>query len=1695
MAPQSEMTNQIRIEITTDDRTAEGAASATRNMEGVREGAAATTSVLKEMGDAGASATRAVADGADGVAQSLQESVAKASAGVSAMRASLRNLKKEEADLQAQLDKATASGAGTQEITQNLSRVQGQISTTTSSLSKMRQEQQAAKVSLEAWNGSLGQSSDEMNGFVGAVAQATVGSQKFFNGLTSGSTSSLKAVLTNSRALGDELSAVLLKANAAEERMAKLQVQLPAAVSSNQLSQQDADAALAQAQAVVDKYRQQAAAIRAAREETEKSTKAIQLESYQVTQLVDEGHKFLDMVLAGGSPLTSAFYQLPNAIQAAGGKTNALLLLRNALFGPAGIAAAAGAAGLALYKMGDYAEDEASKLLHLQQQLQGTRDDAASMADAITSASKSMENMPGWDKATARTAATAIGSTYNFSGGSADIQSLSNIARDYGAVFGTLEDGLKAVTTAMQDPTSEIEALYKQHLPGVDQQLVEQVRRLQAAGEQGKAYALVINRIQSVTHDAYENGLTPFQRSLEDLKRAADPLVDTIKDLSLAIGQYLVEGVTDLLNVAQGKYGQGDWQYAAGTTPVTATGDVTGTKLTVNPDNSRMVGLMQINTDYKSKYDPTTLDGNIDEGMYRLSNFLQQANGNLEKALALYNGAKPDSAAADAYFKLVDQQRLSDLSPVISGHFDAEGKRLGYSQGFVNEAKYVALAESSGKQWSDQSYRNVTPTGGHAEGDHATSPAVIDNGRSVTGGSGDASGGNLSASWTGQQEDLKAQIQLLQTERDKLTVGTTAWKERDEALTQAKVALANTLSPQQQITQGLQDGLTPLQAQSGYWRNMAEVVAQFGTTARGTGIDQAALSQALIAKQQQLAAAYEDGTVAAQRQAKSQQAIADSAGGSNQALQHAINYQQAYNEALEDFDPSSEEFVEAVNKRTAALDKSTDADQKRQMLQQNSQLEDNLTYIQAETASLGQNADQWQVGLAVLQKDLELHRQYGAVIPDEALKNRELTESIAQATVELQHHQEVLDEVTGSISNMAEQLADGVTQGFLLGTSSGMSFKSALQGIDTQLVSVLARFALINPALNAIDGKTRTTLTDVGNLFSGMGTQNDPLDAVSQSGWSVSPFEAQNMKKQMSSSSSSGSGNQSWLSSIMGQKIGGGNVTIGSIGTGIAGGLSVGSMLSSVGGGSYGTIGSLAGTALGTALGAWLGGPVGAMVGGTVLGGLGGLIGSLFAKKHAVWDTVSGVDGALDITHTHTRRASDDVTAGLQDDLASINQVLGYTGATADDGIIGEVGHQKKGKNKSSTALEDILPDIKLSSSDATFNMALQQLMPSSFSSVSEYTQDIQSLKELSDTLDGMGVAVSKFDDSSHVTVDHFNGYTGDMATALSTLDGQTLSTDDLQTKFDAIKEFVGTTMPGLLNVTAAGSESLTQQVDDLKAKYQDAANTAASYGLDAQALLDKGNAIAAMMLDNERTTLDQSDQSVQARYMAATGDQEGADLLNQQVSAAQEIKQLQDNWRAYLGDNFAANDDYQQQLTDLEKTQAAERLQIQQEYQDKATAAQEEYLSQAQSSVASAFSNLADYVQGLGTSDASPLSVQDQYKLANDNFDTDYQAAMGGDYDALTRLQSESQTALSLDQQWLGSGTDYARAYQDMLTKLQAIGNLGADAFTANLAKQLAAQQVDATLQVNKSIQTMNATLQRLLLMQAVGAKQQKAA
>lgn len=1775
MATTLKQLTQMDIIIKTEDQTAEGTESAGRNLDSITGKAQKTQDALNDTARAGAEVGQSLAEGASRASDGFDKMGATTGASLAALRKNINALRREEASLNTQLDAAMQAGGDTSAITEKLSTVQASIKKTSDEAESFRRQQEASRQAQRAWNGTLGEAYAPMNSYADVMERAQAAQQGLSVGLTGGLNTSVKSFLRMAASAGDEVAGLTLKLTTAEDRLQQMQVQAKTATA-NGLSQGDADYGVAAQEKYVTTLRDQLSAAQNARRANEdladsqkKGGTLAKLESYQIGQLTDEAHKFFDQVMAGGSTMQAAFYQVPNMVQVMGGFGASLQRVSSFVFGPAGLVAAGAAGGLALFEMGKYAESEASKLSTLGQQMRATRADAVDMAGTITAASKNLGGQSGWTDESARTAAISIGGTYNFNGTSADIQSIAGMARDVGAVFGSLEDGLKAVKTAMENPSTEIQALYKQHLPGVDQALVEQVKNLQAASRQGDAYALVIGALTSATRGAYDNALTPFQRAMEDLKKSSDPVIDSIKNLSESIGTYLAGGVTNLLNFAQGKYGQGDMQYAPGTAPVSASGNVSGTSLTVNRDHPQMVGLMGINTDYKSKYNPTTLDGNIDEGINRFLNFFRQT-GDLNSTLALYGGAKPGSANASAYIQQLGQQVISKLPPVIAGHIDAEAEKLGASPGIANIMKMIAMTESSGKQWQDQTYDHVVAQSGADS--HAASAAIIDDQRSIVGGAAALAGGYSAGSWTQSRSEIDAYIQAQQKLQSNQQQGSQAWAETAERITTARIALANTLSPQEQITQGLKDQGASLNSQTGYWRNMAEVVAQFGQQSRGTGVDQTALAGALAAKQQQLAAAYNDGTVAVQRQVQSQQAIAAVAGSSAQAIQHATNYQQAYNEAWEDFDPNSQQFADAVKQRTAALDSLADAQRRAQQIQQNAGLQDNLSLLQAETGSIGMNAEARQVMLARMQAEIQMHRQYGEILPQEAQDYVSLTTQVAQASAEYERQQQVLEDVTGSMSGMFDQLSNGLTQGFVQGTSAGISYKNMLKGMETQIASRLIKFALINPMLNSIDGKSRTTLSDIATMLNGSGASSAAgasflpqmaqsigqdstsaggsgvAQAVSNSGWapaemqvmagnsgsgysgssassaiSLLPQMAQLFGNNTSSStgadlaqavsgsgwaptetqavgSLSGSGGGTYGSGVNGSSAAGGFGSIsdmfsgtgglmssggmqaagtlggaasmaGGVLGGVTAGYSVGKMASNLtGGGKGGKIGAAVGSGIGTVVGTVFGGPIGGMIGGVVLGTVGGIIGGLFNKSHWSYDAVTGANGQLVAGANRSKHSSDDITAGLNTDLGSINAAYSDAGISVVDGDYGQVGHYHKGKKRSVTTLQDLLPNIKLHSDDATENLALQQLMPKSFDSVDSYTQAIQSIKQMSDTLNALHVGVRKFDDQTHLTVSHITGYTGDLGKVLSGFDGKTISISGLESLISSYKS--------LLDITNAGSQSIVSQVEDLREKYQQAADQAKLYGLDYQVILDKGAAIAAMTIANETTKLSQSDQSVTARYLVATGDQEGADLLNQQVSAAQGIQSLQDEWRSYLGDSYADNVTYQQQLSNLEKTQAAERLHIQQSYAEKAAEEQAKYLSQAQSSVSGVFSNMSEYVRGLGVSDASPLSVQDQYRSANDNFSVDYQAALGGDYNALSRLQSESQTVLSVDQKWLGSGTDYASAYQDMLTKLQAVANLGADTFTANLAKQLSAQQVDATLQVRQVVEDLKTAL-----------------
>lgn len=1657
------------IDVIVNDRTAEGAASAGVHLDAVQDKAEAATDALTGMGEAGAKATQGVADSAKAAASATDGLATSTTTSLSSMRKAYSALRSEAAALQTQLDKVGGSGGDTSGITAELSRTQTEMSRLQDSMAALKQKTAASTEAQLAWNGQLNQANAPMVGLAAATAKAAGNMDGLTNALRAGTNSGLKSFLQMGAAAGDEVSRLTLRLMTAQDRLQQIKVQ-SLSVGDYGVSSQDAQAAVGAQQAVVDTLMEQLAVAREARNAVDeltsaqaRNTNATRLEGYQVGILMDEAHKFFDMVLAGGNPLQAAFYEVPNAVQVMGGFGQSLKLVTGFLSGPGGIATAAAVAGAAIYKVGAYAEGEQEQLAQLSQRLRATRTDYADMAQQAEEAARSLKGNSDLSLGDSRTVVQTIVSVPTVD--SSQIDRLTSDARDLAAVMGgTVPEAAKTMAEAIKDPAKAAQDFAQNGMPGFNAGFVLMVQHMQQAGNEAGALRSVLDRLEQNVKGAADQGLTPFQQAWKHLGDDLGGTEEVIRKTTQGIGDFFVAMGTTALNVVDEV--------------------ITGFKKI--PDEIASVG----NSLWGGlKSAGSYLEGGVESGL--------NAVGATNMASIMRQG--------------------STANPAFSA------PATGVSNAAVSAASAVTAAQDKQKAATT-----------------SATAALAEQRKEIDGlvGSDD--------SWGGRITDQQRKIQGLESGLAKLKgMGaqgygagyTEALQNLTGQLQSANVALAGMRGPFADLIEQQNRAAQSASALTGYDKAMIEAAQQADDAARSLSGGMASASEKAVVQAsaaRTLAAEYQTGTTAMERNTALQRQVAQAWLQGGQAATEATAYVQAYTEALDHYKEGTPAFVAAVQRRKAALVDAAHAASDISLSQQTLANHDQISVLQAQTATLGQNDEARQKLINHMQAEQQLQREGRSLTDASSQAYLSSVDALSDATNAYQHQQSVLQDVTGEFSSMADTISDDVTQAFVQGSGAGVSFKSVLQGIESQIASMLVKMALINPLLNSIDGGARSTLGDLSNVMSGMNGSSGSSTSSSSSLGGMSDWFSRTWEGGSSGSSegggfsgsgssaspsfnassfmgSQGSGNESSFSGFSGDgDFSGSGVAadssfsasssglssassaggmMGSIGGGIAGfgmGYSVGKMASNLtGGGQGGKIGAAVGSTIGSVVGGIFGGPMGSMIGGTVLGAIGGIIGGLFNKTHYVWDTVGAQDGRLMISGVRTKHAKDNVSSGLQKQLDTINATLADANVTVGNGDYGQVGHYHKGKKRRSKTLESLLPGIDLQTSDDTFSKALSGGMPDSVDSVSDWLNDISQLKQTADALDDLGVHVVKFNDAAHVTIDSFSGYTGDVAKMLSGLDGKEISTSALQTEVSTIKQ--------LLDVTSSGSESIASQAADIQRQYENAARTAAQYGMDAQMLIDKGNTIAAQMLAAARTQLDQADQSVQARYLAATGNQEGADLLNQQVSGDQEIQQLKDNWKSYLGDTYADNATYQQQMTDLEKTLAAERLKIQQTYAGNSLAQLEQYSSSALQSVTSVFSSLSSYTQALATSNVSPLSVQAQYGAANDNLTSDYQKAMGGDYDALSRVQSDAQTYLTLAQQWDGSGTAYAQDFEKVLGMLQSIGNLGSDTFTASLAKTLFQQNTDATLQVKTAIQNMeasiNATLRQFTRVQAAKA------
>ncbi|KXV66562.1 phage tail length tape measure family protein [Gluconobacter oxydans] len=1413
----------------------------------------------------------------------------------------------------------------------------------------------------------------------------------------------------------NSLDAVTKSANAlqnAQNKLAEVTQTVSDGVRRGEVTQEEASRAIDAQAAKVQKLTQtHEAAVQSSKGTTAavaETTETARMSSQQMGILADEAHKFFDQVMSGGSAFQAAFYQVPNMVQVMGGFGSAIKTVTGFLIGPAGMALAGAAAAAAVYKVGSSAEAEQEQLATLSQHLRATRDDYTAMASAAESASRRLSAGSGLSLDDSRSVTTTFAAVPTVD--SSSLTSLTQEARDLAEVMGeTVPEAAKEMADAYTDPAKAAQDFADKGLLGVHQGLVSQVKDLQDSGNRMQAWQLLMGQLESATRGAVDQGLTPFQQSVRNLKDAWAGPMEGVENFGNKIGDFLVaqtaktiDGLTNLINKVKELKGWMDsfqpehvayeakqQQVQQGSSSgMSGLIDTVGQQIGANSDVISLAHRIQPVESSTGQYD-------------RNGAVVRSSAGAIGGMQVMPSNAAGNDLTDPTGNVTAAERLLVRLYSKYSGNEQLVA--MAYNWGEGNVDKY--LQGQGTVPLSVQDYAQKV-TGGQTYG--ATTTAAMQGKVDDALKTSDSSTASQVTDQTNAIKQLMSAQEALDTLHKAGAVSDSDYAARTQDLTQRlmthKGALNELRDPMQELAKQQQQATDAAWAGTAAQKAMVQVDQLAEEAAQKLGYAHATAAQLQKAEsneQQVLTGEFNSSIEAMDRKTAAQENVLKGYDASKGSLDSYLRSIEAYESVQSTSLPKDQEQTRQLQEKTAAMARAAAAQQDLSTAGKLYSQSLDLDYIKAETEAVGQDSDAVSVQMAVL-KERNALLENGADLTSKASQtDLDNVAAIQTATNAYQKQQDTLNELTSDISSAADTLSSSFTQALVNASNGGVTFKSAMQGVESQIISLVAKLALINPLLTAIDGKSRTTLGGVSSILSG-GSSSVSTSAAAISadtgGWGWNPL----------SSTGSSSSSTSWLSSGLKTNLFG-TATVGNLLGGIGGGFGIGSALSGIGGGTKtnGTIGSAVGAAAGAAAGSFI--PViGTMLGGLIGGGLGGLVGGLFGHKKNPYtiDQVMTTGGSLSLGKTWNQAQTDEITAQLKTDIASFNSVLSATGVTiggGDGGLLGTVRDDKNNKDKSlqSVSLTDLLKQATYSTSDATFQQALQQGLPSNATSVSDYATAIENLKTMADTVEKLGVSVSKFNSDGTVTVEKISGYSGDLADAVNTLDGKTIDASSLQ---DAIS-----------SITSAWS-----QIED--------------------------NA-----------------KSVQARYLAATGDQEGSDLLTFDQSAGQQREQLKEAYENIWGDAYATQKNYVQQSADLEKTLAAERLKIQQQYTD-----------QAASSVSSVISSLTSYAQGLAFSDASPLSAQDQYAAANDNFTTDLASAKSGDFTALQNLQGYASTLLSTSQAWNGSGQGYVTDYQRVMQALQDVGNTSSTSLISSEMKAALQSQTDVLADLLQQLVTL---------------------
>jgi hypothetical protein len=212
----------------------------------------------------------------------------------------------------------------------------------------------------------------------------------------------------------------------------------------------------------------------------------------------------------------------------------------------------------------------------------------------------------------------------------------------------------------------------------------------------------------------------------------------------------------------------------------------------------------------------------------------------------------------------------------------------------------------------------------------------------------------------------------------------------------------------------------------------------------------------------------------------------------------------------------------------------------------------------------------------------------------------------------------------------------------------------------------------------------------------------------------------------------------------------------------------------------------------------------------------------------------------------------------------------------------------------------------------------------------------------------------------------------------------------------------------------------------------------------------------------------------------ATSGDAMGKELFAFDVNAQRQRVAFNDQLVGIYGDSFKTTVAYADQMALLEQALGAERLQIQQKYADQIA----QQTEAANSKAADAITALVNYATGLQTSNASPLSPQDQLALARSQFNAVGGAAAAGDYTSIQKLQGYAQSFLDASRVVYGSGSDYVSDFKRVLEVLGQVADVTPETLTASVlrteTRTQTAELVEVLEQLKAAVDTVTTQLRQ---------------